>query len=258
MKYTLLAIIVACVVIFIASGCSVYYPTSYRAFIPRILDSDYKEYQRLCKEEIGKVVYARPLTQNERATLIQEIRGKLIESEKTKISKKIKDDIFQATAKEKNINIGDIITAKLLGEILVESDKRVEAIVSKEVAKKEAQEKIESNTPYQIPSTLTIHALSKSVIEMRRSFALSSLETINKSKELIFYQVRVGYIYDRHWTEYMWFSKGKPTSEKFLECKKDSFEKEALSQILNNSETIGLESDVILTNYHYFWQYKER
>ena len=64
MKYTLLAIIVACVVIFIASGCAVYYPTSYRAFIPRILDSDYKEYQRLCKEEVGKVVYARPVMED--------------------------------------------------------------------------------------------------------------------------------------------------------------------------------------------------
>ncbi|WP_334088670.1 hypothetical protein [Helicobacter typhlonius] len=44
-------------------GCS--YPTSYRAFIPKALDSEYKEYQRLCKEEIGKVVYARPITQEE-------------------------------------------------------------------------------------------------------------------------------------------------------------------------------------------------
>ena len=83
MKYTLLAIVVACVVIFVASGCAVYYPTSYRAFIPRILDSEYKEYQRLCKEEIGKVVYAREIKLTENTKLFWEFRkiklGKFIE-----------------------------------------------------------------------------------------------------------------------------------------------------------------------------------
>ena len=48
-------------IVFIVSGCSIYYPTSYRAFIPKQWDSEYKEYQRLCKEEVGKVVYARPV-----------------------------------------------------------------------------------------------------------------------------------------------------------------------------------------------------
>ncbi|RDU60846.1 hypothetical protein CQA53_10685 [Helicobacter didelphidarum] len=47
-------------VVLLASGCSIYYPTSYRAFIPKQWDSEYKEYERLCKENIGKVVYARP------------------------------------------------------------------------------------------------------------------------------------------------------------------------------------------------------
>ena len=61
MKYTLLAIIVACVVIFIASGCSVYYPTSYRAFIPKQWDSEYKEYQRLCSQK--GIIYSRPIPQ---------------------------------------------------------------------------------------------------------------------------------------------------------------------------------------------------
>ncbi len=46
------------IVFFMIKGCA--YPTSYRAFIPKALDSEYKEYQRLCKEEIGKVLYARP------------------------------------------------------------------------------------------------------------------------------------------------------------------------------------------------------
>lgn len=40
-------------------GCA--YPTSYHAFIPKALDSEYKEYERLCQEEIGKVLYARPV-----------------------------------------------------------------------------------------------------------------------------------------------------------------------------------------------------
>ena len=31
------------------------------SFIPKSLDSEYKEFERLCKEEIGKVVYARPV-----------------------------------------------------------------------------------------------------------------------------------------------------------------------------------------------------
>ena len=56
MIYVILGILVA---IFFINGCS--YPTSYRAFIPKSLDSEYKEFERLCKEEIGKVVYARPV-----------------------------------------------------------------------------------------------------------------------------------------------------------------------------------------------------
>ncbi|RDU59968.1 hypothetical protein CQA53_11160 [Helicobacter didelphidarum] len=48
-------------VVLLASGCSIYYPTSYRAFIPKQWDSEYKEYERLCEENIGKVVYARPV-----------------------------------------------------------------------------------------------------------------------------------------------------------------------------------------------------
>ena len=52
------------IVFFMIKGC--YYPTSYRAFIPKALDSEYKEYERLCKEEIGKVVYARPMGEGAR------------------------------------------------------------------------------------------------------------------------------------------------------------------------------------------------
>ena len=58
----IIAGIVVLLFVYLASGCSIYYPTSYRAFIPKSLDSEYKEFERLCKEEIGKVVYARPIT----------------------------------------------------------------------------------------------------------------------------------------------------------------------------------------------------
>lgn len=43
--------------LFALNGCD--YPTSYKAFVHRSMDSDYKEYERLCKENLGKVVYAR-------------------------------------------------------------------------------------------------------------------------------------------------------------------------------------------------------
>ena len=69
MKYTLLAIIVACVVIFIASGCSVPYPASKRAFMPNFLDPQYKEFKKLSQKEIGRVLYARPLTETEKSNL---------------------------------------------------------------------------------------------------------------------------------------------------------------------------------------------
>ena len=58
--------IVALLFVYLASGCSIYYPTSYRAFIPKSLDSEYKEYERLCKEEVGKVIYARPVGEGTR------------------------------------------------------------------------------------------------------------------------------------------------------------------------------------------------
>lgn len=54
--------------IFIVNGCS--YPTNYKAFVPKALDSDYKEYQRLCKEEIGKVIYARPVGDIKKETFL--------------------------------------------------------------------------------------------------------------------------------------------------------------------------------------------
>ena len=58
-SFIILGILGILVAIFLINGCS--YPTSYRAFIPKSLDSEYKEFERLCKEEIGKVVYARPV-----------------------------------------------------------------------------------------------------------------------------------------------------------------------------------------------------
>lgn len=62
MAYWILGIFI--ILIVLIANNSIYYPTSYRAFIPKQWDSEYKEYQRLCKEEIGKVVYARPVGEN--------------------------------------------------------------------------------------------------------------------------------------------------------------------------------------------------
>ncbi len=64
MIYIISGIFGILIVFFMIKGCA--YPTSYRAFIPKALDSEYKEYQRLCKEEIGKVVYARPVGEGAR------------------------------------------------------------------------------------------------------------------------------------------------------------------------------------------------
>lgn len=258
MLYIMVGIVVL-LFMYLASGCSIYYPTSYRAFIPKQWDSEYKEYKRLCEENIGKVVYARPITQKEKVTLIQEIRDKLIESEKREIIRKIPitDEWLLAIKKEKGID-DNIITLELLQEIFAELHKREEMIAQKELAKKEMIEKIESRIPYEIPSATTLNAISKSIIEVRQIFSLSNLNITNRNKEHIFYQVIVGYIYDRHWSEFILFTKGSPISEKFLECKKDNLESKVLLQMaLNNREAIGLESDVILTKYSAFWELRK-
>lgn len=49
--------------VYLASGCSIYYPTSYRAFIPKGLDSEYKEYERLCEASKKGIIYSRPIPQ---------------------------------------------------------------------------------------------------------------------------------------------------------------------------------------------------
>lgn len=54
-----LAITGILIISFMIKGCN--YPISYRAFIPKALDSEYKEYERLCKEEVGQVLYAKPV-----------------------------------------------------------------------------------------------------------------------------------------------------------------------------------------------------
>ncbi|MCR2063198.1 hypothetical protein, partial [Campylobacter helveticus] len=46
-----------------------YYPTSLRAFIPNFLDSQYKEFKKFSQQELGRVLYARPLTEIEKNDL---------------------------------------------------------------------------------------------------------------------------------------------------------------------------------------------
>lgn len=49
--------------VYLASGCSIYYPTSPRAFIPKQWDSEYKEYERLCEASKKGIIYSRPIPQ---------------------------------------------------------------------------------------------------------------------------------------------------------------------------------------------------
>ena len=81
-KYILLGIFGILITFFMIKGCS--YPTSYRAFIPKALDSEYKEYERLCEISQKGIVYSRPLPQyiqdyytlQEKKTLRQDVRIK--------------------------------------------------------------------------------------------------------------------------------------------------------------------------------------
>lgn len=62
MLYIIVGIVVL-LFVSLASGCSIYYPTSPRAFIPKGLDSDYKTYQRLCEMSQKGIIYSRPIPQ---------------------------------------------------------------------------------------------------------------------------------------------------------------------------------------------------
>ena len=162
--------------VYLASGCSIYYPTSYRAFIPKQWDSEYKEYERLCKENIGKVVYARPITQEE--------------FEKMKA---------------------------LYAEI-----------------------------GYYFFSYRYV-PVSKSLYEYRMSLHKDFRTYPEHESSRIVYQMVLGYAYDRYWTEFIFFTKGSPTSEKFLECeiktpKEDLF----LTMAFKEQRNIGTKNDVRL------------
>ncbi|TKX33252.1 hypothetical protein [Campylobacter taeniopygiae] len=67
MKYIILTFIVGLIVFVSVKGC--FYPTSYRAFIPKSLDSEYKEFEKFSQQELGRVLYARPLTEIEKNNL---------------------------------------------------------------------------------------------------------------------------------------------------------------------------------------------
>jgi len=77
-------------------------------------------------------------------------------------------------------------------------------------------------------------------------------------KDSIKYQKITAYYYDRHWTEFILFTKGSSKSEKFIECKKDRFKENKLLQIaLDNPNIIGLKNDIVFTGYHTFRTIKE-
>ena len=66
MVYVIIGVLVA---IFLFNQCSIYYPTSSKAFIPKSLDSEYKEFKKFSQQELGRVLYARPLTEIEKNNL---------------------------------------------------------------------------------------------------------------------------------------------------------------------------------------------
>ena len=109
---------------YIACGYSICYPTSYRAFIPKKYDKEYKEYERLCKKNLGKVVYARVLTQEEKAGINEVIKNNkhkyLLQAHYVRISENIYEirrtiyvDYFLRTGKE-TANLDDAINEELL------------------------------------------------------------------------------------------------------------------------------------------------
>lgn len=67
MRYIILTLIVGFIVFISIKGC--FYPTSYRAFVPNFLDAQYKEFKKFSQKEIGRVLYARPLTGIEKSNL---------------------------------------------------------------------------------------------------------------------------------------------------------------------------------------------
>ncbi|MWV66388.1 hypothetical protein DCO58_01500 [Helicobacter saguini] len=131
-------------VVFIANKYGIYYPTSYKAFIPKQWDNEYKEYERLCKENIGKVVYARPL------------------------------------AKEKK---EELINATWYGRY----------------------------SPYK----LYVTSINKNIYEVL--YTLGTIEHGHKDfNKTIIYQQIVGYRFDRHWNEFIFFTKGSAINKKFI------------------------------------------
>ncbi|WP_245945899.1 hypothetical protein [Helicobacter didelphidarum] len=165
-------------VILLASGCSIYYPTSYRAFIPKQWDSEYKEYERLCKENIGKVVYARPITQEE----------------------------FE----------------------------KMDALLHK---------------PAHHFFSYRYTPVSKSIYELRISLHNDLQESPDLVVDNIIYQIIGSYAYDRYWTELIFFTKGSPTSEKFLKCQVSVSERNLLAMAFEKQQNIGTKDDIISIKY---------
>ncbi|RDU59791.1 hypothetical protein CQA53_11235 [Helicobacter didelphidarum] len=50
------------IISFVLNNCAIPYPASIRAFIPRFLDSQYQDFKQFAQKEIGRVLYARPVS----------------------------------------------------------------------------------------------------------------------------------------------------------------------------------------------------
>ena len=59
----MLAVFIVLVATLLIVSCTygIPYPAEKRALIPRILDSDYQEFNKFAEQEVGKIIYARPI-----------------------------------------------------------------------------------------------------------------------------------------------------------------------------------------------------
>lgn len=74
------------VVIFIFFGCSIPYPAEKQAFIPRFLDSEYEDFKKFAKQETDRILYARPIPEQEREKYIKQEYHLSVKIDKYKIA----------------------------------------------------------------------------------------------------------------------------------------------------------------------------
>ncbi|RDU58984.1 hypothetical protein CQA53_11695, partial [Helicobacter didelphidarum] len=152
-------------------------------------DSEYKEYERLCKENIGKVVYARPITQDERERM-----------------KKMTEKYPSGTLVFETIPIGKSIY-----------EKRYTIISEKNIRHTED--------------------IDRDTFIYKQGF-----------EDSVVYQTIAGYIYDRHWTEFIFFTKGASTIRKYITRDTGQHHYNTIEAALHNTQNIGVKNNMKFTN----------